>query len=503
MHLKKIEVHNFRALRNIEIDFELELHRRIFPVGSLNGGGKSTLLQLTFILLHCSVSQDPDQLNFVKNLLSSFRVGTSDSLQELAAFTLVENKKEYCIRFYACQDTFIRTFLPSEIDELSSTSSLCFSSVVDLQKNKEKIQDLESEIETLERSIRQFDKLSMIEDPEIRLNRISLELSELRGIGIRLPRRTLRAAGFTTSSQYTKSVPLEDIQEELQDLLDIKKINLSTAQAEDDKLGTAVDLVNRCLKEKKLNYVTNYYVSQQETDESLLYKVDGFDKQDAHDLLKSIASKIFLAAPSTHIYLFLSQEERLSIFKTQAAKESRYFQALDDVKAKLDIFLSTYDFFETRFLIDLFTQARDKDFQYAIEKQGSYGDNYQNLLSEINSILPGKSINVTADLSQVTFTMTIDSEKHSILPEDLSHGELKKLNIYTWLRTYGIKDAIVLMDEPEIALHPDWQYNLPNDLWDWEPSNQYILATHSYEICQALTPQNIKEIEPKLLKDEH
>ncbi|CCI17390.1 hypothetical protein MICAF_2750001 [Microcystis aeruginosa PCC 9807] len=35
------------------------------------------------------------------------------------------------------------------------------------------------------------------------------------------------------------------------------------------------------------------------------------------------------------------------------------------------------------------------------------------------------------------------------------------------------------MDEIEIALHPDWQYRIIEDLQEWEPSNQYILATHS------------------------
>jgi predicted ATP-binding protein involved in virulence len=58
------------------------------------------------------------------------------------------------------------------------------------------------------------------------------------------------------------------------------------------------------------------------------------------------------------------------------------------------------------------------------------------------------------------------------------------------------------MDEIEIALHPDWQYQIVSDLQQWAPSNQYILATHSYELCQALTPSHVKELPPKLLKQE-
>ena len=497
MHLKRIKVNNFRALKNIEIDFESEFPRRIFPLGSLNGGGKSTLLQLTFILLHCSASQDPDQLQFIRNLFSSFRVKTSEALEEIVSFTIVHNYKEYCIRFYACKDTYIQKLLSKEGNKLVNANSLCFSSIIDLPNNSKKIKDLESEADLIEQGIRQIEKLSSIDDPESRFERISLLLDKLDNRGIKLSRIPRSISMFSAR----RSISVEEIQDELKDLLEIKKLNLSTAQNEYHKLSDDVQVITNCLEKRSLNYVITYYSSHENVNESLLYKVDDLSRQGAINLVETISYKIFLAAPSTHIYLFLSKQDRSSIFKTKNAKELHYFQALEDAKTKLGTFFSTYDFFETRFLIDLFTQARDKDFQYAIENSGEYGTNYQNLLTEINSILPGKSINVTADLSQVTFSMT-ESEECNLLPEDLSHGELKKLNIYTWIKTYNIQDAIVLMDEPEIALHPDWQHDLTNNLWEWEPTNQYILATHSYEICQALTSHHIKEIEPKLFKPE-
>jgi predicted ATP-binding protein involved in virulence len=68
-----------------------------------------------------------------------------------------------------------------------------------------------------------------------------------------------------------------------------------------------------------------------------------------------------------------------------------------------------------------------------------------------------------------------------------------------WLSSQDLRDAIVLMDEIEIALHPDWQYQIVYDLVKWGPTNQYILATHSYELCQAVTPAHVKEITPNLL----
>jgi predicted ATP-binding protein involved in virulence len=66
------------------------------------------------------------------------------------------------------------------------------------------------------------------------------------------------------------------------------------------------------------------------------------------------------------------------------------------------------------------------------------------------------------------------------------------------LKYKNIENAIVLMDEVDLALHPDWQYRITTDLVEWSPSNQYILATHSYEVCEALTPSHVKTLKPKL-----
>jgi len=126
---------------------------------------------------------------------------------------------------------------------------------------------------------------------------------------------------------------------------------------------------------------------------------------------------------------------------------------------------------------------------------GNYGDNFKKLKDELNSFLYDKTITVDKKLSKIIFKM----EDIELLPEDLSHGELKKLGIYVWLKYFAIEDALVLMDEIEIALHPDWQYEIANELRKWSKNNQFILATHSYGLCDALTPGHIKELEPKLI----
>jgi predicted ATP-binding protein involved in virulence len=82
MHLQRIQVPDFRVLQDVDITFEKEFVPSIFPLGSLNGGGKSTLLQLIFVLLHCS--NDPDKIRFLKNMLNGFKIHKN-------------YKKEFCL----------------------------------------------------------------------------------------------------------------------------------------------------------------------------------------------------------------------------------------------------------------------------------------------------------------------------------------------------------------------------------------------------------------------
>lgn len=148
-------------------------------------------------------------------------------------------------------------------------------------------------------------------------------------------------------------------------------------------------------------------------------------------------------------------------------------------------------------IADAFKTARDKDFAEAL-KSGQNGEHVKNLKLDLDDFLLGKQVTIDADFSRVIFKLKATGQDLS--PEDLSHGELKKLAIYLWLKFTEIKDAVVLMDEIEIGLHPDWQYEIINDLQEWSKNNQFILATHSYELCQAVTPSHVKELEPKLIK---
>ncbi|WP_082081753.1 AAA family ATPase [Methylocucumis oryzae] len=137
-----------------------------------------------------------------------------------------------------------------------------------------------------------------------------------------------------------------------------------------------------------------------------------------------------------------------------------------------------------------------------------YGTHYEQLENAINNLfIDGKKI----------IPLTIEQKRHTkdaiqsmgfkllsgeeIYPEDLSHGELKRLAIFVLIKYHEIHDSIVLIDEIENGFHPDWQYQIVRDLVQWGENNQYILATHSYELCNALTPAHVKELDPKLVNN--
>jgi predicted ATP-dependent endonuclease of OLD family len=370
MHLLRVQVPDFRGLKNIDITFEKDFVPKIFPLGSQNGGGKSTLLQLIFVLLHCS--GDDDKKPFLQNLLQGFKVADREEQRVLALIDILDGKKIVKLEFS------------------------CWSAPLLSKKNDE------ANIES----------------------------------------RYLHICYYSDCKNNTEQEPNTDL---------------------------------LC------------FFNNKKRDENKVF-------------LNKISRKIFLAAPSTQIFLFLPLDSRKLLFTNSSKKDKNYYAILESARSKLNG-LFTYDFLAVELLIESFKAVRDRDFREVI-KTGKYGNSYQSLIKELNLLLGNKRINVNEDLSGVNFQLYNNGETIELYPEDLSHGELKRLSIYAWLKSRNIEDAIVLMHEIEIAFHPDWQYQIISDLKEWTPSNQYILATHSYALCEALTPAHVKEIEPKLIKQE-
>ncbi len=482
MHLQRVQVPNFRALKNIDITFEKERIPRIFPLASLNGGGKSTLLQLIFTLLTCSA--DPDKHEFIINLLKDFEIDYNSG-STLAIIELSDGGHSIFLDF-SCHSTcsIVNEFSPDkEINILKEFGFIECSKKMNGLVEETQLLKLERESITI-----QLENLRIKEE--------SIE--------------TRKNSPFVKSSiidDYLQPSTLFDVSEEekwIQSMAYERKLQQIELEL-DSKIDEIIHFANANKNKKEIldtlladnqYHICSYRLNDDYDEVNILCLVRG---DDVHtDVLQEISKKVFLAAPASQVFLFFNRQDIDCLFGNTIDNETYEHAARKNQDRLLGFFL--HDFSTIKILAEAFEKAKENDWQQAIQTRGQYGTEYARISRDLEHVFSGKIIEPLKDLSGIIIK-TIENGKERILhPEDLSHGELRRLTFYAWLRTKEIQDSIVLVDEIEIGLHPDWQYQIVKDLEEWAPSNQYILATHSYEICSALTPAHVKEIEPKLVK---
>ena len=106
MHLQRVQVPDFRVLKDVDITFEKDFIPRVFPLGSQNGGGKSTLLQLIFVLLHCSTN--PERILALKNFLNGFSLREGEDERVLAIIDIWDGEKIVNLEFFISSNNYIK-----------------------------------------------------------------------------------------------------------------------------------------------------------------------------------------------------------------------------------------------------------------------------------------------------------------------------------------------------------------------------------------------------------
>jgi predicted ATP-dependent endonuclease of OLD family len=426
MRLQRVQIPNFRVLKDIDITFEPHRIPQIFPLASQNGGGKSTLLQLIFTLLTCLGDSSKSEL--IENILENSIMESFVDNSKLATLLLTDNGVDIRLDFYFRNNNFLFDGLLVDFDS-------------DIAKDflEHGMDGYRSRIAVLEALIQEKPPLG-------------------------IPEKNIR-------NQNANFGYFEWLQESINILKEIEN-------GLESRGGKAIYSRNN------LNLTCE--ISEPNKDWASV------------DLFKRISESVFMAAPSSQAFLFLSSSELSTLF----GEASDYQRILKD-KQKNMINLFLHEFSMVQVLIDAFKKAFNNDRAQAIRSGGKYGNEFELLLKDLRDFLNGKTIQPSDDMSKIVIKQqNKNNQEIELNPSDLSHGELRRLSFYAWLKTNRIRNSIVLVDEIEIGMHPDWQYQIVRDLEEWEPSNQYILATHSYEVCSALSPSHVKEIEPKLLKSE-
>jgi len=465
MRIEKIEIIKYKNFENIIIDFEKnDKFPDIFSIASKNGGGKSTLLQFVFILLHCFMDNSKKQ--YIKNLLDVFLDITEEI--KFVNFIVSYDDEKYNLNF---------NIHPSKTDEYN------FDVYLDIKDTKQRIIKFKEnfskyqKIIQLQKELQLTDRISPALEREFRYIREYINSPEEDYL-YRNVRNNNDIESYRTliNSIMNKNSISENTLEEL---------NIINSD-----LQNKLNILENSLSKKSLMYITHLNNNN----------VILLETQMSEDLLIKLSNKIFLTAPNSQIFLFLSSEEKHSIFNEFSSERPRYYESYyDSVKRAKNLLngFFTYDFASTELILQSFKKASEEDLK-AKRKTGKYGSKYDELTDELKGFLDGKEITENETGDRVIFKSKNSGKELS--PEDLSHGELKKLGIYIWLKYIVESDSIVLMDEVDIALHPKWQYELINDLSKWSENTQFLLATHSPQILSSTYYKNIIKLDNAKVK---
>ncbi len=120
---------------------------------------------------------------------------------------------------------------------------------------------------------------------------------------------------------------------------------------------------------------------------------------------------------------------------------------------------------------------------------------YSILRDKIKSLSEGLNLDISFKMldkkKDIFFSNTL-SDKIRI--EDLSGGEKELITKLLPLYLSGIKNSVILIDEPESSLHPNWQSNI-TDLYRQaaiQNNNQLIITTHSPFVVSAVEDDNLR-----------
>ena len=123
-------------------------------------------------------------------------------------------------------------------------------------------------------------------------------------------------------------------------------------------------------------------------------------------------------------------------------------------------------------------------------------DAYQEVTEYINEILKDLNIQIEFDSrdgeGNLFFRNKGGGDKFSI--DELSTGEKTLMSKVLYLYLEDIKDKVILIDEPELSLHPSWQNKVLKIYENFAKQNncQIIIATHSPHIIGSAKAEYVR-----------
>lgn len=208
---------------------------------------------------------------------------------------------------------------------------------------------------------------------------------------------------------------------------------------------------------------------------------------------------------NTKISEICERTEILSNTKGLEAKINTYtknIQKAKDLKNQVDYMLGNYinNLDQTKDdMHDILANLKEtmdnvefrRNIQYSLSKIFEIINTYEEKCKNINDInLPFKQIEETLNefmkSKQAKFlkgNLVFEKNGDKIFFDDLSAGEKQLTTMFLYIGLAVQKNGIVLIDEPELSLHMNWQRKLLSRIMENRNDIQLIVSTHSSSIA--------------------
>jgi len=134
-------------------------------------------------------------------------------------------------------------------------------------------------------------------------------------------------------------------------------------------------------------------------------------------------------------------------------------------------------------------------FQKIFNERADVEETYAEVRKHINLIFEGLKIKIEFDSRDGDGNLFFRNKKGKVFSiDDISTGEKTLLSKILYLYIQKIKDKVILIDEPELSLHPAWQNRVLKLYENFANENncQIIIATHSPHIIGSAKNKSIR-----------
>jgi len=134
-------------------------------------------------------------------------------------------------------------------------------------------------------------------------------------------------------------------------------------------------------------------------------------------------------------------------------------------------------------------------FQKIFNEEADVSQTYKEVREYINTIFKDLNIKIEFERRDAEGNLFFRNKKGKVFSiDDISTGEKTLLSKILYLYIQKIKDKVILIDEPELSLHPAWQNQVLKLYENFAKENncQIIIATHSPHIIGSAKNEYIR-----------